>query len=87
MPHAKLPKGITSTTIGGKRVLFSVRTGETYGLNETAAFFVEQLLATDLASAVRASVAAFDAPEGELMSDITALADELVGLGLLVVER
>jgi acetylornithine/succinyldiaminopimelate/putrescine aminotransferase len=85
--HAKLSKGITLTTIEGKRVLFSIRNGETYGLNETAAAFLDQLLATDLASAANACAAKFDAPLEEIRGDMKALADELSGLGLIAVGK
>jgi len=35
--HIRLAAGTTLTTIEGKDVLFSVKTGDSYGLNETAA--------------------------------------------------
>lgn len=85
--HAKLSKGITLTTIEGKRVLFSIRSGETFGLNETAAAFLDQMLRTDITAAATACASQFDAPLDEIRSDMQALADELSGLGLIVVGK
>lgn len=85
--HAKLSKGITLTTIEGKRLLFSIRSGDTYGLNETAAAFVEQMLKTDLAAAAATCASLFDAPVDEIRGDMRALSDELSGLGLIVVGK
>lgn len=83
-PHVRLAKGITQTTIEGKRVLFSVRSGETYGLNETAAAFLEEALAADLESAAQKCAARFDAPIDEIRADMRTLMDELTGLKLIV---
>lgn len=83
--HVRLATGITKTTIEGKRVLFSIRTGETYGLNETAAAFVDEMSATDLESAAKNCATRFDAPLDEIRSDMKALVGELAGLKLLVV--
>lgn len=82
-PYARLARSVTLTTIEGKRVLFSLRTGDTFGLNESAAALVEAMCAHDLDGAARRCAATFDAEEGELRDDLRALADELVGLGLL----
>ena len=35
--HIRLAPGTTLTNVEGKDVLFSVKTGDSYGLNETAA--------------------------------------------------
>jgi hypothetical protein len=35
--HIRLAPGTTLTSVEGKDVLFSVKTGDSYGLNETAA--------------------------------------------------
>ena len=49
---AKLAKGVSLTEIEGKAVLFAMRTGDTFGLSETAAVFLRALLKGTFESAV-----------------------------------
>ncbi len=86
MYRAKLAKGITLTTIEGKSVLFSVRTGETYGLNDTAAAMLEALLATDSESAAKTCAARYEVVADEIATDLRGVVDELASLKLLDVK-
>ena len=83
--HATLSKGISINTIQGKRVLFSLRNGETFGLNDTAAVFLEELLVKDFDAAVTTCATRFDAPREEIRADMTELVGELSNMGLIVV--
>lgn len=80
---AALSKGVTLTKIEGKDVLFSMRSGDTFGLNETAAFFVRELLKSDFEAALVASAGEYDAPADELRTDMTDLVRDLVTAKLL----
>lgn len=83
--HATLAKGVRMNTIQGKEVLFSLRSGETFGLNDTAAALLRAMLTSDLESAATECASRFDAPLEEIRGDMKELADELVGMGLIVV--
>lgn len=85
--RVKLAKGITLTLIEGKHVLFSMKTGDTFGLNESAAFMLGALLKTDAHQAIEAVCKEYDAPPDEIRADLTALANELVTGKLLEVDR
>jgi hypothetical protein len=75
--RAKLGQGITLTNIEGKHVLFSIRTGETFGLNETAAALLQSLLASDFDAAVEECAKRYDVAVDELRADLKGLVDEL----------
>lgn len=80
---AKLTKGVTLTQIEGKTVLFSLKSGDTFGLNDSAALFVKQLLASDFDAAVKACATEFEAPEAEVRGDMQEILDDLVAQKLL----
>ncbi len=78
----RLAQGTTLTTVEGKDVLFSVRSGESYGLNETAARMVRLALEMSLAEAATKLAEEYGAPREELQVDLTELIGELVQLKL-----
>ena len=70
------------TNVEGKDVLFSVKTGDSYGLNETAARMVRLALEMGLDGAVKQLAEEYGAPESELRGDLVDLLGELVQLKL-----
>jgi hypothetical protein len=78
----RLAQGTTLTKVEGKDVLFSVRSGESYGLNETAARMVRLALETSLDDAAAKLAEEYGAPREELRVDLTELVGELVQLKL-----
>ncbi|MCA9590913.1 MAG: PqqD family protein [Myxococcales bacterium] len=83
MTKARLAPGVTLTKIEGRTVLFTLKTGDTYGLNDSAATFVEALLASDFDAAVRACAEEYDAPIDEIRADMRAVVTELTAKKLL----
>lgn len=84
---ASLAKGVTLTRIEGKSVLFSARTGESFGLNDTGADMLAHLFAEDSLQAARHISAEYNAPEQEIHDDLAALADELAARKLIELRR
>ena len=78
----RLAQGTTLTSVEGKDVLFSVRSGESYGLNETAARMVRLALDMSVAEAATKLAEEYGAPREELQVDLTELIGELVQLKL-----
>lgn len=74
----RLAQGTTLTSVEGKDVLFSVRSGESYGLNETAARMVRLALDSGLDEAVAKLAEEYGAPPEEIRSDLLDLIGELV---------
>lgn len=74
----QLTPGTSLTTIEGKSVLFSVKTGESYGLNETAAQMLRLGLEQGLDRAAVSIAQSYDAPEDEIRSDLDELTRDLV---------
>ncbi len=85
--RATLTRGTTLTRVEGKDVLFSVRTGETYGLNEMAADMLRRLFELGSGEAVRALAADYAAPATQIGADLFELASELAGLKLIELQR
>lgn len=73
-----LSPGTSLTVIEGKSVLFSVRSGESYGLNETAAQMLRLSLEIDLSGTAAQLAQNYEAPVEEIRSDLDALVKELV---------
>jgi len=73
----QLTPGTSLTSIEGKSVLFSVKTGESYGLNETAAEMLKLGLEGGIDHAVAWFVQNYDAPPDEIRGDIDELARDL----------
>lgn len=78
-----LTPGVTLTKIDGRSVLFSVGSGETFGLNDSAADMLELLIAEGSEIAVGACAKLYDVPEDTLRSDMDDLVQELARLGLI----
>ncbi len=74
----RLSPGTSLTLIEGKSVLFSVRTGESYGLNKTAAQMLRLGLDVGLSRTAEQLAQAYEAPVEEIRSDLDALINELV---------
>ena len=69
-------------------VLLDMSSEQYYGLNAVGACVIEAINAgADVDGAVAAVIAAFDAPEGKIRSEVFALVEELAVTGLLVVIR
>jgi len=78
--HIRLSPGTSLTVIEGKSVLFSVRTGQSYGLNEIAAEMLRLGLEGGLDHAAERIAQSYDAPAAEVRSDIDALVQQLIEL-------
>ncbi len=78
--HIRLAPGTTLTNVEGKDVLFSVKTGDSYGLNETAARMLRLGLEADLDGAVNQLASEYGAEHQEIRGDFEELVGELVQL-------
>jgi Coenzyme PQQ synthesis protein D (PqqD) len=81
--RASLSKGTTLTKIEGKDVLFSVKTGESFGLNEMAAQMLGVLFKFDAKTAIAAIVKDYAAPQADIASDLNELVASLINLKLV----
>ena len=68
----------------GQMVLFSKTSGEFFGLNETAARFVADLLQSSFATALGNAAALYHVDAEELRSDFNELIADLTDQGLLM---
>ena len=78
--HIRLAPGTTLTTVEGKDVLFSVKSGDSYGLNETAARMLRLGLEADLGPAVNQLAEEYGVERKEIRDDFDELVRELVQL-------
>ena len=78
--HIRLAAGTTLTNVEGKDVLFSVKSGDSYGLNETAARMTRLGLEADLDEVVNRLASEYGAEPGEIRGDFEELVGELVQL-------
>ena len=78
--HIRLAPGTTLTIVEGKDVLFSVKSGDSYGLNETAARMLRVGLEADLDEAVDRLAEEYGAERTEIREDFEQLVRELVQL-------
>ena len=78
--HIRLAPGSTLTSVEGKDVLFSVKSGDSYGLNETAARMLRLGLQTDLDGVVARLAQEYGAEAKEIRGDFEELVYELVQL-------
>ena len=76
----ELTPGTTLTLVEGKSVLFSVKTGESYGLNEIAAEMLGIAMEAGLDQAAQRLASDYDAPVEEIRGDLDELARDLVRL-------
>ena len=74
----QLTPGTSLTTIEGKSVLFSVKTGESYGLNDMAAEMLKLCLEGGVDHAAERLARDYNAPLEEIRNDINELARDLV---------
>ena len=80
----RLVDGVTLNEIDGKTVLFSMKSGDSFGLNESAAVLLKSLLDSDFDSAVAACAQLFEVTEDVIRPDLTELIEHLTGEGILV---
>lgn len=79
----QLAPGTTLTRIEGKDVLFSVRTGDSYGLNDTAAHMLKLGIEAGLEKAAHRMAEEYDVAPDEIRADLADLVQELVKLKLV----
>jgi hypothetical protein len=75
-----LAPGTTLTNVEGKDVLFSVKSGDSYGLNETAARMLRLGLEANLDDVVSGLAEEYGAERHEIQGDFEELVGELVQL-------
>ena len=78
--HTRLASGTTLTNVEGKDILFSVKSGDSYGLNETAARMLRLGLEMTLDEAVDRLTAEYGVKREEIRGDFEELIQELVQL-------
>jgi hypothetical protein len=78
--HIRLAPGTTLTNIEGKDVLFSVKTGDSYGLNETAARMLRFGCEANLDEVVDRLATEYSVERNEIRDDFKELVRELVQL-------
>jgi VIT1/CCC1 family predicted Fe2+/Mn2+ transporter len=78
--HIRLAPGTTLTIVEGKDVLFSVKSGDSYGLNETAARMLRLGLEANLEEVVNRLAEEYGAERNEIREDFEQLVRELVQL-------
>lgn len=78
--HIRLAPGTTLTIVEGKDVLFSVKSGDSYGLNETAARMLRLGLEANLDDVVNRLTEEYGADRTEIRDDFEQLVRELVQL-------
>ena len=76
--HTRLASGTTLTNVEGKDILFSVKSGDSYGLNETAARMLRLGLEMTLDEAVDRLTAEYGVEREEIRGDCEELIQELV---------
>jgi hypothetical protein len=76
----QLTPGTTLTLVEGKNILFSVKSGDSFGLNETAAEMLKSAREDGMEKAAKRLARDYDAPIEEIRSDLDELVAELVRL-------
>lgn len=74
----KLDPLIVLQKIDGQDVLFSKKTGDFFGLNESATLMLTALLDTDFNEAVKLCSKQFGEPEDTIRADLNELVDSLI---------
>ena len=81
----QIPSPVLVRKVHDEMVLLDMASDEYFGLNAVGVCVVEAIQAgADLSGAIAAVVAAFDADEAQIDTDVRALVDDLVSSGLLV---
>lgn len=83
----RLAPGVSMNEIEGKTVLFSIKTGDSYGLNASAAVMLRAVLERGFNGAKAHCEALFEVDPAELAADLSALVAELSSSRLLVESR
>jgi hypothetical protein len=71
----RLSKGTTLTLVEGREILFSVRTGESFGLNETAARMLKSSFESEPEQVALQLAAEYGVSAAEIREDL----DQLIG--------
>lgn len=74
---------VSWTSIEGQTVLFSKKTGDFFGINETGAHLIQELLKSDFDATVAASAKAFEVPADQISADLSELVESLLGAQLV----
>jgi len=77
-------ENISLKEIDGQAVLFSRKTGDFFGLNDTATILILDLVDSDFESTVAKSSVLFHVPAQEIRKDLTELIETLEQNKLLV---
>ncbi len=82
--HVELMPGVSLTKVDDRSVLFSKKTGDFYGLNNSGAWMVRELLASGYEQTLANAATAFQGVASDkLATDLTTLVDHLAKLKLL----
>ena len=73
----ELAPQVTITETDGKAVLFSKKTGDFFGLNDSAAYLLKELSGSDFLATLKKASVAFSVPETDLSSDLIELVADL----------
>ena len=84
--RAALAQGTTLNKIEGKDILFSVKTGESFGLNEMAALMLSALFSADSQTAVAKIAEEYAALPADISQDLNELVESLTAQKMLTVE-
>lgn len=82
-PVYRLPPTVVLRELDGQTVLFSKQSGEFFGLNDSAAVFVADLLQAGFEDALGKAAALYQASAEDLRGDFQELVDDLIAQGLL----
>lgn len=75
--------GVSLNEIDGKTVLFSLKTGDSFGLNESAAIMLKKVIDDGFSAALDACAELFEADRAIIETDLRELLAELEGNQLL----
>lgn len=72
-----LEPSVTLKTVDGQLVLFSKKSGDFYGLNDSAGYLVQELINTDFEATIHKASTYFKVEEGELRHDLKEIIADL----------
>ena len=82
----RMPDSVSMRTVHDEVVLLDMSSEQYFGLNAVGRCVMQAVSSgADVDGAVAAVFAEFDAPEGQIRTDVMALVEELVATGLLVI--
>ncbi len=79
----QLPTNITLKEIDGQTVLFSKKTGDFYGLNDTATYLLKELVESDFDATLTKAASIYKVSPEELRTDLLEIVADLEGKKLL----